>query len=170
MLVDGKKGTGKTYIKEYLNFLSKQLPSLKYCYINLADEYLPDYKACELIRSVASSFGAETSSLPLQEAQEARWVRLLIEWLTMEAVKKNETWWIVIDGLSEIDIRSDMQALINRIVKVIHQKDPRLRLVLLGCGGPERLPLDALESVEPIRIDPVSKLDLVEFFRIVQAL
>ncbi len=165
LLVDGNTGTGKTYIREYLNFLSKQLPSLKFCYIDLADEYLPDYKACELIRSVASSFGADTSRLPLQEAQEARWVRLLIEWLTEEAVKKNETWWIVIDGLREINIRSDMQALINRMVKVIHQKDPRLRLVLLDCGGLERLPLDALESVEPIRINPVSKLDLVEFFR-----
>jgi hypothetical protein len=165
LLVDGNTRTGKTYINEYLTFLSSQLASHKFYYIDLADDYLPDFRAGDLMTSIARRMGTEPKSVPPQEAQEARWSKLLVEWLISEAVKKQETWWIVIDHLRKVNLRADMQALINRLVKEIDRTNPPVRLVLLDCGGPERLPPDAQNSVEPVEIGPVSKPQLVAFFR-----
>jgi hypothetical protein len=169
LLIDGKEKSGKTYTNQYISYLSLKLQLYKFAYIDLANEYSSDYLPSDLIRSISILMDMDPNSIPLQEASVDRWNQLLSQWLISQANKAPYNWWIVIDGLSKITLRKDMEGLINRILREIEMNNPKLRVVLLDCGGINKLPIDIAYNVAHTQLEPLTSKEVKAFMQALAA-
>jgi len=165
LVIDGQSASGKTYTQQFISYLASKLDTYRYAYIDLAEDYTPDYTPGDLMESIALTMQVDLNTIPPQEASADRWNQLLYQWLVGQANRSGYSWWIIIDGIRKVTLRKDMEGFIHRTVRDTELTNPHLRLVLLDCGGIHRLPLDVQDNVAYTQLFPLTRDEVKDFFR-----
>ena len=165
LMVDGPRYSGRTYTLEYISYLSSRLESFKFYYTDLKEDYTPDYRPGDLLVSIAHRMGADPRSIPPQEAQSARWTRLLYDWLIEQAARSEQSWWIVVDGAGQVSLSTEMQDFLHRLVKEVDRTNPPVRIVLLDCGELCREWTDIADNILPAGTSLLTPVEVQRFFR-----
>jgi hypothetical protein len=172
LAVDGDRFTGKTYSRDFLNFLRENEPAWKcrnqqIIYINM-DECV--FEPEDLARTIGAFFGLKAETMPPDKGEQAaRRIPALLEWLTVGLHNSPvHVFWLVLDGFR---VKVQPQAthdLIRATIDAVDRDLDKVRMILLNYI--QHIDLDVVyilkEKIEPINEDR----DLPMFFRHVYTL
>ena len=163
LVVNGASRSGKTYSLQLIAFLADRLGLYRVIPIDLREEGA-DFGPKDLVTKLLNRMGRNSSvrEIPEQQQQQAaRWNRELCDWLLGEIRQTETTWWIVVDGVDQVQVHPDTLDLIMKLVGAAETTESALRIVLLAFTQPLPPDLDPFVAREEIReIDR----DIVEEF------
>jgi hypothetical protein len=132
-------------------------------YVDLRTDAGSGYNAGDLMRTIARKMKLDVDELPKKEAEAAKWLRDLRDWFIGELNDRDDYWWLIIDGISQIDPIQDVRDLICTLVSESEKNTDMLRLVLLGCK--DEAILASGERVVHTSLEPFNVDDVREFIR-----
>jgi hypothetical protein len=139
---------GKTYSHEFIRYfaLSRQE---RVAYVDLLEEISLGNSTQELVTRLGRKLRADLSSIPPQEAQTARWLRSLADWLIDQVKASGHFWWLVFDSINQVNgLPAEVHSLIQRLALQLEEEDdPPCRLVLISYRE-EQLPVQIRGRVE----------------------
>lgn len=164
--IDGDRGFGKTYSKEFLYFLRDNEPTwlgtnqqIIYVYLDQA-VFQPE----DLARVIGRRFGLQDATLPPGKGEQApRRIPDLIDWLTggLQA-SAVDMFWLVLDGF-RVQVQPDAtHDLIRALIDATDRDWGRVRLLLLNYG--KHLDLDTGVYILSETIKPIERTDVEDFF------
>jgi hypothetical protein len=164
LLVNGPRGSGKSYTSQFIFDLTANLPGNRTVYIQLGASL--SYSAVDLASDIALQMGLSTQSMPSDLAIEtrSRFVRQLANWLAAETMRnRSVVWWIVIDGFEDVRLEPELNELIAELVWRTETNVDQLRMVLLGYTG--EMPAQISDFVLRENLQPIQRSDVEEFLR-----
>ncbi len=164
--VNGDRGTGKSYSKDFIGYLlqfdpARQTEQNRLEYVDL-DKNVSDLKSLAL--KIGGALDLSPQTLPPRSTsdpeQDSRWVQDLYSWL-VKGVKggTHDVWWLVLDGFVQT-LPSEALDLIDMLGNFADNETTRLRLILLNYPRSNSLPFSFSEYIEK----PVLKREDVEQF------
>jgi hypothetical protein len=162
-VVDGPAASGKTYSKELPQFVAEIQGNqrFKVCYRNIG-EGAYSLSAVKLVESILRDWKLETP-VPEQLSQSTSYATELAEWMAAK-VPRDETWWLIIDGLAKITPDPSVLNFLMGLASYIPDSPHPLRLVLLDLGEKNPLPLTAEALATKVQITPLTSADLVDHY------
>ncbi len=165
LLVNGPRGSGKSYTSQFIFDLTANLPGNRTVYIQLGASL--SYSPVDLVSDIALQMGLSTQSMPsdLGAAEiDARFVRRLTNWLAGETIRnRSVVWWIVIDGFDDVRLEPALNDLIVDLARRTETDLEQLRMVLLGYTG--AMPAQISDFVLRENLQPLQRKDIEEFLR-----
>ena len=156
---------GKTYSREYINFIADKFPTQRIVYVDLDDF---DYTFLELAKRIAGDMVLDTTKLPPQDGEQpVRWARRLARWILEQCRNSQvDTWWIILDGFRVRAVQQDTFAFIDHLAEAVFFDQKHARLALINFDK-DRKECNS-KQYETLLIDlasPPSQTDVYEFFR-----
>jgi len=171
LAIDGDRYTGKTYSREFLNFLRENEPSWsgeqREIYVNMDDcVFEPE----DLARIVGGRLGINSPMPPETGEQAPRRIPALVEWLANGLDHSAaRVWWLILDGFRIQVQPSATHDFIRALIDVVDRDQDKVRMILLNYK--EFLDLDIGTFILREEIEPIDeKSDLQLFFRHVYTL
>jgi effector-associated domain 1 (EAD1)-containing protein len=165
LVVTGPPTSGKTYSRELIWYLEEATKRFEVAWIDLVEDATdPDFGPGDLVRSLVLQMRRPVTSMPVQQAQAARWVRELRDWLIAEISQTGSQWWIVIDGFNHSRLNVETLDLIQHVARRIAllPSASNCRLVLLGYA--DSLPPDLAGRFLREQTEPLGESHLKEYF------
>jgi len=151
--VNGERGTGKTYSKDFVGYLLQFDPARRTERNRL--EYVDLDKNGTDLQSVALRIGGaldlDPQTLPPRSSadkeQDSRWLPDLYAWL-VQGIKggAHDVWWLVLDGFVQT-LPSEALDLIDMLGNFADVETTRLRLILLNYPRTNSLPFSFYEEI-----------------------
>jgi hypothetical protein len=163
--VDGPEDSGKSYSFQFVSYLSEARGSFEPIWIDLTEPPSAHYGPDDLARRIAlqMSVNLENDPMPEKRAADPRWVMELCDWLVGQVRKSNTTWWIVLDGILQVELPDETLHFVRGLAQRAALTEPLLRLVLLSYRS-ELLPPNTFHRVLSEELEPLQQLDLKSFF------
>jgi Effector-associated domain 1 len=134
LVIDGGSSSGKTHTFELVRHVAAAVtPSFKHVYVDLRNDTRGGYDAGQLMRTLGRKMKLDVDAMPEKQAQTTAWLRELRDWFIGEVNETETFWWLVIDGISQVDPMQDVRDMISLLVTEVEQNTDALRLLLLGC-------------------------------------
>lgn len=140
LILNGPSMSGKTHTYELVRHVATAAPPFRYLYIDLRTDMTPGYNAGQFMKSISYKMKLDLKDWPVKQAQTSTWVQELRDWFIGALNDRKEMWWLVIDGMSQVEIAIDIRELISSLVGEAEKNTDNLRLVLIGCAD------DAIEK------------------------
>ncbi len=169
-VINGPSGSGKTYSKELPLFVAAIVSEERRFKVSYHDLGEGSYAvtAERLALSILRAWGL-TLDIPAQLSLSSSYATELSEWLAAQ-VPKDETWWIIVDGLLKITPDPGLVSFVMALASHIADSPHALRLVLLDLGPQHVLPMAAEFLSASIEIAPLTADDILDhFFRVLHA-
>jgi hypothetical protein len=164
LVVDGPRGSGKSFTLQLITHLSVQLQTFSVAAINLEGEALDAIAPGDVAHSIALQMGADASAMPPPDEAASRWSLDLRDWLLGEARRHGTAWWFVFDGFGPEDVPFETRDFIRHLVVAAHQATTTLRIVLLGWSE-ALVPMNIRAHVLRETIEPIGQADLRQFLQ-----
>jgi hypothetical protein len=160
LAVSGPRRSGKTYTTALLEHLSRELQEFELISpVDIGETPSPR----EIARSLVARMGRSTESLPDLAAESPNsYLIRLAEWVVREAVASNHRWCLVIDGIDENTLLTDIKKFINHLAKFAQEGPGHKYLRLLLLGYREPFPNLWTKSVDRDDLEPPDKIGLVD--------
>jgi hypothetical protein len=161
LVINGERGSGKTYSREMINYLTEVLDDHKALYVDLdMFEYRPD----DLAATIGRQMGRDVTTMPKQyDEQVSRWTHNLCDWIFEDFIKNERfTWWFVFDGFRQRLLQPETRDLIGELATRAEGPVRQCRLVLLNYT--EMLPADIDCFIKRETIRSIGREDLIPFF------
>lgn len=133
LMLDGESPSGKSHTYELIRHVANVAPPFRYDRIDLRASPRLRYDAGDLMMAIKRRMVLDAPGYPERQAQKSTWAQELCDWFIGALNDRNESWWLVIDGISQGEIAADVRELIGGLVAAAEQNTDLLRLVLLGC-------------------------------------
>ncbi len=162
LLVNGPRGSGKSYTSQFIFDLTANLPGNRAVYIQLEESLY--YTAMDLASDIAVRMGLSPESMPGESHTETRaWsIRRLANWLIAETMRnRSVVWWLVIDGFQDVRLEPELNDFILELVSRTETSGEQLRIVLLGYTG--SMPAQISKLVLREDLQPLERKDIEEF-------
>lgn len=173
MVVNGGKGSGKSYTARMIEFISNKYAEIDVLAIHLDDMTEPaKLDAGSMMELISLNLAFDVTTMPAQSSGDAKWADELCAWFagkmrirSMELAaipgKIVPTLWLLIDGIDNAGLPASTDFLIKGLVKRSGDNFPKLRVVLIDYREPLVTIQPRLET-EDIRIP--GRTDLRDFF------
>jgi hypothetical protein len=160
LLVNGPRGSGKSYTSQFIFDLAANVPGHATVHIPL-DSF--PYGPRELVENIASQMGRSLDSIPIPTTTQAAFVRTLVLWLVSEIKRSSSTvWWFIFDNFQDVHLDAELHQLIFELVRQAETNLDQLRVVLLGYS--DELPLPVRDFVLREDLQPLTRIDVEQFF------
>ena len=167
LAIDGDRGTGKTYSREFLNFIRENDPTWagrdqRIIFIDMDDCAFDPERLAEVI---GFRLGLDKKTMPSDTGEQApRRVPALIEWLT-DGIQRSavELWWIILDGFRVQVHPKSTHDLIRALIDATDRDWDRARLLLINYE--KFLDMDVLVHILSEKIQPIERRDIENFFK-----
>jgi hypothetical protein len=166
MAIDGGRGFGKTYSKEFLYFLKENESSWAGFVQMIVYVYMDQcvFQPEELARVLGSRLGLDERTVPPNKGeQDARRIPDLVDWLR-EGIENDDgvIWWLVLDGF-RVQVQPEAtHDLIRALIDTTDSDWGNARLILLDYG--KFLDLDTTLYILCETISPIERHDVEDFF------
>jgi hypothetical protein len=155
MVVKGPRVSGKTYSRDFINYILERDPEQKKLKQKALYFYLDDYVAGpgDLAKRIGMRLGLKAEHMPPSSGeQDSRWVPELFDWIMAGvAADAAEVVWLILDGFRVQKLAPEANDLIARLVEEADASPGKLRVVLINYQLPELLePYPLKEEIEPI--------------------
>jgi Cdc6-like AAA superfamily ATPase/tetratricopeptide (TPR) repeat protein len=164
LLVNGPRGSGKTYSCEFIFHVLTSSPGNRYVYVDFSqfNHFHPSMFA--LAEEIAYQMRRPPGSMPVLSAEQMeRSVNQLCNLITAEVNKGITNWWLIFDEVQDVKLAPEILDFIYELMFRSQSVARRLRLILLSFD--DALPPGLEAGVLREKIGPVQRDDLVEFFR-----
>jgi hypothetical protein len=165
MVVNGPKGSGKTYSIYYLNFL-RSLHKFKFKASHIVIErelpttYYPDVFA----RRIARDLGLSSDEIPQQQNVKDRWAGEVCDWLVDQLLRaESNQYWIVLDGFNHPDLPKETKQMVAALIDAVDLRLTNVRLVLIDY--PEALRSEIRPLVRDETLHHFDREELTIFFQ-----
>jgi hypothetical protein len=169
MVVNGPRGTGKTYSKDFIGYLLQFDPVIQTLENNLVyvdlDQYVTDLGSVAL--KIGRALNLDPNTLPprngFDKEQDSRWLSELYAWLC-GGIKggAHDLWWLVLDGFRVQNLPPEGLDLIDMLANFADTETTRLRLILLNYPRPDAVPFAFHEDI-PTPV--LQRADVEQFVR-----
>jgi hypothetical protein len=135
--VKGERLSGKSYSSQFISHaaFSRGIQILSVDAREFAlDVYMPQH----LVEDLAAPLGIDTSGLPPQDAQKARWVKELTNWIVARLAPYRESHWIVLDHFDEEIVDPHARLLIEHLARQA-EEGHLPPVILLGYERPDKI-------------------------------
>lgn len=153
LLIDGEPQTGKSYTYHFISYLA-QKNQFKVIWIDLVADAFAGYGPGHLARSISAQMGVRTPMPDQGEETPARYAMVLRDWLLGELTHSGTDWWLVLDGVRQVDLHPAVQDLIQHLMIRAHSQMRNLRVAALACRDdflpPHQLPVAHREQTRSI--------------------
>lgn len=165
LVIDGPKGSGKSYTRHFVSHIAESHPNSRVLWINVEDSVRTRFTPDQFAISIVTQIGRRSSLayIPIQQAQTARWIQELRDWLVGEISQTTETWWLLCDGLSFPDIPTDTKDLLKLLMRSAHVNLPTLRIVAISYSE-DMLPTDIVHFIRREQITTIGTSEVKQFF------
>jgi hypothetical protein len=170
LAIDGGRCSGKTYSRDFLNYLVEIYPPWAGNQLVMVDLDKATYDSVSLAKAIGAQLPLDDDPLGgNKHEQAARRLPDLISWIGKGIKKPNvNVWWIVLDGFRLQVHPDETHDLIRSMMDMAdNQWGNRIRLILLNYS--QFLDEDVKQVIIQESIDPVERKDVDEFFRCVYA-
>jgi len=163
LVLNGPAECGKTYSKELPQFVA-EIQENKTFKIYYRDVSEGDYAFTteKLVQSILREWNLDIP-IPVQLSQSSSYATELSEWLAAK-VPKDQTWWIIVDGLAKITPDPGLLNFLMALARHIADSTHALRLVLLDLGEQNLLPLAAELMTTKVKLDQITISDLMDHY------
>ena len=156
LAINGPPGSGKTYSGQLVVHIEDRVnPPFEHAWVDLEDDPGWGLNPASLMRNIGLRMRLDTSAIAAGDS-----IGDLIGWFVGRVNERPELWWLVIDGISKVELSADVRALLRLMVKEVDRLT-RLRLILLGCSDPAIL--GAGKHVRAEEIEPFDDEDIQDF-------
>lgn len=162
LMIDGEPHSGKSYTYQLIAYLAHKM-RFKVIWVDLVTDAFTGYSPWHLARSIAAQMGVH-SPLPEQRDETgARYAITLRDWLVGELARSGEDWWLVLDGVRQVDLDPAVQDLIQHLMIRAQMHVRNLRVAALACRE-DFLPAGHGAFAHQERTAPIARADLVALF------
>lgn len=157
LIVNGPRGSGKTYTREFILDVTYNMPSHRVIYIDMDSS---DFGPAELAQTIAYQIGSDVGQIPVAaDEPPLRAIQRLCNYL-MAGFGRNTsiTWWLIFDGFSR-PLRPDTDELIRELTG--RTTSHGLRIVLLNYTS--QLTMQLSERAIREEIKPIDRTDVETF-------
>lgn len=173
MVINGEKGTGKTYTARLIEFISNKYDEISVMPFHLDDKNeTSKLDAGELMRQISRRLDFDTNTLPEQTSGDAKWAGELCDWFAGKMLRRSmelavipgqivPTLWLVIDGIQQASLPASTDFLIKGLVARAGDNFPNLRVILLDYKEPLIAIQPRIEMEDIVR---PGRTDLRDFF------
>jgi Effector-associated domain 1 len=167
LAINGDRDTGKTYSREFLNFIRENDPTWagrdqRIIFIDM-DKCAFDPE--NLAEVIGCRLGLDKQAMPSDKGEQApRRIPSLIEWLT-DGIQRSavERWWIILDGFRVQIHPNATHDLIRALIDATDRDWDRARLLLVNYE--KFLDSGILVYILSEKIEPIERPDIENFFK-----
>jgi hypothetical protein len=160
LVIDGPRGSGKTYSFQMIRHLVENLGGHWVLYVDLGRILRPEPE--ELTATILSRMGGDLGAIPPPGLESpTRRVLRLGDTVQREARRVGGTYWLVFDGCDGTELPPATRDLVLELARRTAEDFAELRVVLLGFAAP--LPVEVHDTALREMIPPLGPEDVVDF-------
>lgn len=152
-------GAGRTYTKEFVDYLADRSPELHAVLVELAPLDGPSYTLRDFASDLVAPMGVDIPD-PSTSSDAAAFSRFIMRTVML----KPGLWIFLLDGFGQPDLHPDVKALVQHLARRCAAPEFRKKARLILVNHSEPIPdlMPALIDSETIQIPSVSRQDLVD--------
>jgi hypothetical protein len=163
VVINGSEDTGKTHTTAFIQHVLRDLCAIQHCIISFDQELGPAIGPKELASDIVTQLGGDARTIVPPCTNGFRWAQELANCVISEGNRqKRDTWWIVLDGFRDPNLREDTKQFIVKFAAALMTgvAQEKFRLILLDFDStaltipPNKI---ADEQMTPIAANAVAK-------------
>lgn len=174
VVINGLSDLGKSYTAHFIDHVLLEGDDPEACVVEVTPKSGASIGPSELARDLAARMGGDLATEPKKDNNLDRWCEELVSWITAPGIREQKTWWIVLDGFNEKELRDDTKLLITKLATRLLSAKPRrfFRLVLLDFDHTALLVTPGLINVDVVQPIPKAAVNtfLAAVFRDAQGI
>lgn len=167
LVVTGPGKSGKSYSTRLIDHYCVGHDRIVYCEVSLHPGQAESTGPADVARDLVSQMGGTVAQMPPVNTSEDRWTYDLATWVLYEAVLKDRSWWLVLDGFNHPKVRADTKKFVKdlaaRVTTGVAAR--QCRVILLGFDHAElNVPVGKVLREE---IKPVEEPEIAACIRVI---